>query len=162
MRIGLISDTHDHVIRIREAVAILNRAAIDVALHAGDYCSPFAVRELAGLDAPLHGITGNNDGDIFAISRAFAGVGARLESQWWETELGGRRVLVMHEPRGVMDVAAAGTYDLIVYGHTHQRDLQTIGKTTVVNPGEVCGWLSGIGSLAIYEVESAVVEFHEF
>lgn len=162
MRIGLISDTHDHVIRIRETVAILNRAAIDIALHAGDYCSPFAVRELAGLDAPLHGITGNNDGDIFAISKAFAEVGAQLECQWWVTELGGRRVLVMHEPRGVMDVAAAGTYDLIVYGHTHQRDLQTIGETTVVNPGEVCGWLSGIGSLAIYEVESAVVEFHEF
>lgn len=162
VRIGLISDTHDHVIRIREATAILNRAAIDVVLHAGDYCSPFAVRELAELDAPLHGITGNNDGDIFAISKAFAEVGARLESQWWETELSGRRVLVMHEPRGVMDVAAAGTYDLIVYGHTHQRDFQTIGETTVVNPGEVCGWLGGIGSLAIYDAESAVVEFHEF
>lgn len=162
MRIGLISDTHDHVIRIREAIAILNRGAIDLVLHAGDYCSPFAVRELSGLDAPLHGITGNNDGDIFAISNAFAEIGARLESQWWETELGGRQILVMHEPRGVMDVAAAETYDLIVYGHTHQCDLQTAGKTIVVNPGEVCGWLGGIGSLAIYEVESATVEFHEF
>lgn len=162
MKVGLISDTHDHVIRIREAAAVLNRSRVDVVLHAGDYCSPFAVRELAALDAPLHGITGNNDGDLFEIARAFAEIGARLESQWWEIEIGGRRILVMHEPRGVTDVAVAQTYDLIVFGHTHERDERRIGGTLVVNPGEVCGWLGGIGSLAIYDTDGGAVEFHEF
>ncbi len=78
MRVGLISDTHDHVLRIREATAILNRAGVEAILHAGDYCSPFAVRELARLEAPLHGILGINDGDVFQIQRAFAEIGARL------------------------------------------------------------------------------------
>lgn len=162
MKIGLISDTHDHVIRIREAVARLNRAHVDVVLHAGDYCSPFAVRELAALDAPLHGIAGNNDGDRLHLVRAFAEIGARLESQWWETEIGGRRILVMHEPRGVDEVAAGQTRDLIVFGHTHQSDQRRIGNTLVVNPGEVCGWLGGIASLAIYETDAGTVEFDEF
>ena len=162
MKIGLISDTHDHVIRIREAVARLNRGRVEVVLHAGDYCSPFAVRELADLDAPLHGIIGNNDGDVYQIGRAFAEIGARLENQWWETRIDGRRILVMHEPRGVDDVAAAQTYDLIVFGHTHERDERRIGDTLVINPGEVCGWLGGIGSLAIYDTREGSAEFDEF
>lgn len=162
LRIGLVSDTHDHVLRIRESAAILNRSGVELVIHAGDYCSPFAVRELERIEAPLHGITGNNDGDLFQIQRAFAEIGARLESQWWETDLAGRRALVMHEPRGVMDVAAGGTYDLIVFGHTHERDERRIGETLIVNPGEVCGWLGGIGSLAIYDTEAHEVAFHEF
>ncbi|HYO47608.1 MAG TPA: YfcE family phosphodiesterase [Gemmatimonadota bacterium] len=162
MRVGLIGDTHDHVIRIRESVSILNRAGVGVVVHVGDYCSPFAVRELQGLDAPLHGITGNNDGDVYQIQRAFAEIGARLETQWWETRLGERRALVMHEPRGIVDVAAGGEYDLIVYGHTHERDERRIGETLVVNPGEACGWLGGIGSLAIYDTDDHEVTFHEF
>lgn len=162
MRIGLIGDTHDHRHRIREAVSILNRAAVDVVLHAGDYCSPFAVRDLAGLEAPLHGITGNNDGDLYQIARAFQEIGAKLEQQWWATELGGRRILLMHEPRGVDDVAASGPFDLIVFGHTHESDLRRIGDTLIVNPGEACGWLGGIGSLAIYDADDHGVDFHEF
>lgn len=162
MRVGLLGDTHDHVVRIRESVAILNRARVEIVVHVGDYCSPFAVRELAGLDAPLHGITGNNDGDVYQIQRAFAEIGARLEAQWWETRLGERRALVMHEPRGIVDVAAGGEYDLIVYGHTHERDERRIGETLVVNPGEACGWLGGIGSLAVYDADDHEVAFHEF
>lgn len=162
MKIGLIADTHDHLVRIRQAISIVNRAGVELVIHAGDYCSPFAVRELVALDAPLHGITGNNDGDVYEIHRAFAEIGARLESQWWETEAGGRRILVMHEPRGVVDVAAGGRHDLVVYGHTHERDENRVGEALVVNPGEVGGWLGGIGSLAVYDTDAHGVEFHEF
>lgn len=162
MRVGLIGDTHDHRLRIREAVSILNRAGVEAVLHAGDYCSPFAVRDLGGLEAPLHGITGNNDGDLYQIARAFDEIGAELEQQWWATDLGGKRILVMHEPRGVDDIAAGGPFDLIVFGHTHEADERRIGDTLIVNPGEACGWLGGIGSLAIYDTDDHAVAFHEF
>ena len=162
MRVGLLSDTHDHRMRIREAVAILNRAGVDRAIHAGDYCSPFAVRDLAGLEAPLHGIAGNNDGDLVALRSAFDAIGATLETQWWEVDLGGRRALVMHEPRGIDALAASGEWDLIVYGHTHETDERRVGDTLVVNPGEVCGWIGGIGSVALYDSDAHAVEFVEF
>ena len=161
MRIGLVADTHDHLIRIRQAIAILHRSGVELVIHAGDWCSPFAVREFAALDAPLHGITGNNDGDVLALAKSMAGIGAWIETQWWETDAGGRRILVMHEPRGIDDVAAGGAHDLVVYGHTHERDERRIGGTLVVNPGETCGWLGGIGSLAIYDTDDHAVQFHE-
>ena len=162
MTVGLVSDTHDHVLRIREAVSLLNRFAVDVVFHAGDYCSPFAVRELGRLEAPLQGIWGNNDGDVYRLGEAFAAIGARLEWQWWETEIDGRRILLMHEPRGVDAVAAAGEHDLVVYGHTHEREDRAVGRTRIVNPGEVCGWLGGVPSFAVYDTGSGEVEFHEF
>jgi hypothetical protein len=162
VKVGLLADTHDHVLRTREACSILNRAGVEAVIHAGDYCSPFAVRELAALDAPLHGILGNNDGDVLQIARAFAEIGGRLESQWWEARLGGRRILVMHEPRGVVDVAAAGDWDLVVYGHTHERDERRVGGTLIVNPGEACGWLGGIASVAVWDSDTHEVRFHEF
>lgn len=161
MRIGLVSDTHDHRIRIRQAVALLNRAGVDLVVHAGDWCSPFAVRDFTALEAPLHGITGNNDGDVLALARDMAEIGAWIETQWWETDVGGRRLLVMHEPRGVDDVATSASYDLIVYGHTHQRDERRFGDTLIVNPGEVCGWLGELGSLAIYDTDAHDVEFYD-
>lgn len=161
MRIGLVSDTHDHVIRIRQAVALFNRTGVELVIHAGDWCSPFAVREFTALESPLHGILGNNDGDPLALARAFAEIGARIETQWWEAEAGGRKLLVMHEPRGVVDVAAAGAHDVVVYGHTHERDERRVGDVVIVNPGEACGWVGGMGSLAIYDAAAHAVEFHE-
>jgi putative phosphoesterase len=68
----------------------------------------------------------------------------------------------MHEPRGVDAVAAAGEHDLVVYGHTHEREERAVGRTRIVNPGEVCGWLGGVPSFATYETGSGEVEFHEF
>ena len=162
MRVGLVSDSHDHVVRLREAVSLLNRLAVDTVLHAGDYCSPFAVLELGRLEAPLHGIWGNNDGDIYRPTRAFAEIGGRLEWQWWESTIDGRRILMMHEPRGIEALAAGGDYDLVVYGHTHRREEHAVGRTRIVNPGEICGWLGGIASFAVYDTASAEVEFHEF
>lgn len=162
MRVGLVSDSHDHVVRLREAVSLLNRLAVDAVLHAGDYCSPFAVLELGRLEAPLHGIWGNNDGDVYRLTRAFAEIGGRLEWQWWESTIDGRRILMMHEPRGVEALAACGDYDLVVYGHTHRREERAVGRTRIVNPGEICGWLGGIASFAVYDTASGEVEFHEF
>jgi putative phosphoesterase len=69
---------------------------------------------------------------------------------------------MMHEPRGLDALAASGDYDLIVYGHSHEREERAAGRTRIVNPGEVCGWLTGVPSFAVYETGSGEVEFHEF
>ena len=43
-----------------------------------------------------------------------------------------------------------------------ERDERRVGEVLIVNPGEVCGWLGGIGSLAIYDTEHHEVTFHAF
>ncbi|MEM3615578.1 MAG: metallophosphoesterase family protein, partial [Candidatus Methanomethylicia archaeon] len=43
MKIGIISDTHDRLQMIDEAVKRLNEENVEYVLHAGDYIAPFAV-----------------------------------------------------------------------------------------------------------------------
>ena len=41
MKIGVISDTHDHLENISKAVTVFNNKNVDVLIHCGDYVSPF-------------------------------------------------------------------------------------------------------------------------
>ncbi len=43
MQIGLFADTHDHLDRLRQAVALFNQRGCDLVLFAGDLVSTFAV-----------------------------------------------------------------------------------------------------------------------
>ena len=63
MIVGLVSDTHDCLPLIDEAVKRLNEMNIELVLHAGDYISPFVASHFKPLKAPLIGVFGNNDGD---------------------------------------------------------------------------------------------------
>ena len=56
MRIGVISDTHDNVPMIREAIRRLNALNVDLVLHAGDYVSPFTAKPYSELRATMIGV----------------------------------------------------------------------------------------------------------
>src|SRR3954466_14348199 len=77
MRVGLIADTHDRLPAIAELVRQMQAAGVATILHAGDYCSPFALRAFEDAHISLAGVFGRNDGDTQGlVSRAQAGVGA--------------------------------------------------------------------------------------
>ena len=49
MKVGIMSDSHDHLINIRKAVEIFNEAGVGFILHAGDFVAPFVANELQKL-----------------------------------------------------------------------------------------------------------------
>jgi len=51
--LGIISDSHDNLPKIESAVARLNNLGVDLVLHAGDYCAPFAELRYGGLNVKL-------------------------------------------------------------------------------------------------------------
>ncbi len=53
MLVGVISDTHDNLPMIEKAVKRLNEEKVGLALHAGDYVSPFVIPKFKALNAPL-------------------------------------------------------------------------------------------------------------
>ncbi len=61
MKLGIISDTHDHLDHIRKAAEEFRKQEVDLVIHAGDYTSPPAVKALEGLKTA--GVFGNNDGE---------------------------------------------------------------------------------------------------
>jgi predicted phosphodiesterase len=45
-----------------------------------------------------------------------------------------------------------------VHGFTHRQETVTRGDTLIINPGEACGWLTGVCSAAILDIETSEVE----
>jgi putative phosphoesterase len=151
MKIGILADSHDNLPKIARAVEIFNAEGVGRVLHAGDFVSPITAGPFTGLNAPLVGVFGNNDGDRLYLTERFREIGT-LHTGTYEWELGGVRGVLMHEPRSLDALIKSGHYDLIVYGHTHEIDVRE-GKTLIVNPGECGGWLTGRATIAVLDLE---------
>src|SRR5687768_14349356 len=98
MLIGLMADSHDRVPAIRELLERLTERGAGMVLHAGDYCSPFSLAPFLELSIPFAGVYGRNDGDREGL-KAFAakGVGIELYESPHSLEVGGRRILLVHD-----------------------------------------------------------------
>jgi hypothetical protein len=159
MLIGVISDTHDNVDKLRVALKRFKEAGIDIVLHAGDIVSPFMVVPFQEVGLRMIGIFGNNDGDKLYLRERFRGIG-EINFGPHEVELGGRRIVLMHEPRSIEAFTASERYDLIIYGHTHEVEVRK-GQGLVVNPGECGGWLSGRATCALVDLKGLKAEIIE-
>ncbi len=145
--IGVMSDSHDNLPRVAQAVEYFNRAGVELVIHAGDIISPFCSIELKKLKAPFIAVFGNNDGEHIMWQEMIKGWG-EIHTGPYGFEWNGSSVLVMHGPSHIDELAAEGKYDLIVYGHTHKVDRRAAGKTLILNPGECGGWLSRTSTVA--------------
>jgi len=164
MLIGILSDTHDNLPMVERAVARLNGLSPDLVLHAGDFVSPFVIPRLAALSCPCIGVFGNNDGDrALLAARARESGNVELRGCFTVRHADGRSIALIHghEPDALGEIAGAGIFDVVVHGHNHRPSISERGGTLVVNPGEVCGYLTGKGTIAVLEtgrLEAKILE----
>jgi putative phosphoesterase len=151
MIVGIIADTHDRLPLLDKAVNRLNEEKVELVLHAGDYVAPFVVPHFKPLKAHLIGVFGNNDGDKELLKKRFTELGAEIRGEFAEVMVDGLRIALLHgdETELLLSLIDVGSYDVIVYGHTHEAKTYRKGKTLVINPGEACGYLSEKPSIAI-------------
>jgi putative phosphoesterase len=154
MLIGLIADTHDNLPMVDRAVKRLNEENVELVLHAGDYVAGFVIPRFKELKAKLIGVFGNNDGDHELLRKRFS-ENKRLElrGNFAEITADGLKIALLHG--GDVELLEAlidqERFDVVVHGHTHTVEIHRKGKTLVVNPGEVCGYLSGKSTLALLD-----------
>lgn len=157
MKIGIISDTHDNLPLIEQAVKIFNAKEVELVLHAGDYVAPFVVEVFKKLRAKLVGVFGNNDGDKILLSKKFDELGFKIFNPPHELTVKNKTILLMHEPNLLDSIIKSNIYDIIIYGHTHSIDLRK-NNIIVLNPGEASGWLYGKPTIGIVDLDSMEVE----
>jgi putative phosphoesterase len=123
MKIGVLSDTHNHLDpKVSELFA-----GVDHILHGGDIGLPWIILQLE-MFAPVTAVLGNNDTGL----------------NFKETEvvtLGGRKFLVHH----IVDVRKPAELlqrritrenpDVVVFGHSHKPFNEVIGRTLYFKPG---------------------------
>ena len=154
MLVGLIADTHDRLPMVEKAVKRLNEENVELVLHAGDYVAPFVVPKFKDLRAKLVGVFGNNDGDRELLKKRFSEhKGLEIRGNFAKITAGGLKIALLHgdDEELLEALAEGGSFDVVVYGHAHKAEVYRKGKTLVVNPGEVCGYLTGKSTIALLD-----------
>jgi putative phosphoesterase len=160
MIVGLLSDTHDRLPLIDEAVKQLNQMNVELVLHAGDYIAPFVASRFRQLKAPLIGVFGNNDGDRELLKKKFAEFGADIRGRFAFVVVDGLRIALVHGDNTELmrSLLELESHDVLVCGHTHVPKTYRKGRTLVINPGEACGILSGKPTISVLDTETLDVK----
>jgi putative phosphoesterase len=160
VKIGIISDTHDGINKIKHSVKLFKDRNVQFAIHCGDYVNPSAVKAFKGIK--LIGILGNNDIDVAGLSYAFKEIGGEIKGDFFEFQQDGLRIAVYHGTQHQRKVSLINSesYDVFFCGHTHKMENRQIGKTRVINPGTAKGWFVGYRStIAIFNSLTKDIEF---
>ena len=167
MKLGVISDTHDHKDNILKAVSIMNERKVDALFHCGDYVAPFVKRWFDGLNDNIKenflGVFGNNDGErVFLVKNL--GQICDIVGMEINKDFDGKKVYAAHMPHHttIEALASSGKFDLVLSGHTHNVvNKKYDNGVLVVNPGEACGYLTGKSTFAIIDTDILEAEIIE-
>lgn len=158
MKIGIISDTHDQIGRVKKAVAVFNQERVDMVIHCGDIVSPFMLQYFKDLKCPIKFLLGNNTGDVMLHLR-YAGEFGLPDHEFgtfFSLELDGRKIAVYHgdHQQIIAALVKCGDYDCVFTGHDHLSRIEQAGKVLWVNPGTLVDQhKGGMGrpSVAVYD-----------
>ncbi|MCL2390286.1 MAG: metallophosphoesterase [Endomicrobia bacterium] len=149
MLIGVISDTHDNISSIKEAVKFFNLRGVNLVLHCGDIFSPFAAEEFSALNCGFKAIFGNNDIFQAELENIISDFGI-IRNAPFEFIIDGKKFIMFHRLLTVVD----GKYDYVLYGHTHKPWIENIKDTVYLNAGEACGYRYGRRTAALIDLDS--------
>jgi hypothetical protein len=164
MLIGAISDTHDNLPQIEKAVKYLNDQKVGLVLHAGDYVAGFVIPKFKQLNCKLIGVFGNNDGDHELLKKRFSETAnCTIHDRFAAVTVEGYRIALLHgtETELLDAIINSGYFDAVIHGHSHNKSIEKKGKTLAINPGEVCGYLTGKCTVALLDTakrEAKIIE----
>jgi putative phosphoesterase len=141
---------------VEKTIKKLNDEGVGLVLHAGDYVAPFVIPKFKELKAKLIGVFGNNDGDRELLKKRFNENNFDLRGNFAEVIVDNLRIALLHgsEEELLKALINSESFNIIVHGHTHKAEVYRKGKTLIINPGEVCGYLTGKSTVAILDTKS--------
>jgi putative phosphoesterase len=166
MFLAVISDSHDHKNNILKAVSIMNEKKVDALIHCGDFVAPFVKIWFDNLNDNIkknfYGVFGNNDGERLFLKKKLGQICTFTDNgNELILELGGKKIFASHMPKQetIEALVKSGKFDIILSGHTHSFvNKKYENGVLVVNPGEICGYLSGKSTFAIIDTDKLSAE----
>lgn len=152
MKIGIVADTHDNIAAIQKAVIFFNKQDLKYVIHAGDFVSPFSLKELMKLKAKLIGVFGNNDEE----RKELLSICKDIHEPPFNILLDGKHIIVTHMIDDILKRSTKGI-DIIISAHTHIPEIKG-ANPVYINPGECCGWLNGRSTVAMLDIKTLHAE----
>lgn len=159
MKLGILSDTHNHTPNLQHAVSIFRSRGITTLIHCGDMTSPQMADLLAGFQVTA--VTGNMDMNVGRLEGTLKKLNpANSLSATFTGEFEGVAVAATHGHRGnITELAQNGRFSFVFHGHTHRRRDDLVGGCRIVNPGALGGTQHESRSICIVDLETNTVEF---
>ena len=161
MRIGVVSDTHNHLRNVEQIVTLFNNAGVERVVHTGDITQPKTLVALGKLEMPLVGVYGNNDLEREALETAIADQAFGIIDPPLRLEWAGRVLSVVHDPLDI-NASMLSECDYVLHGHNHLHVHEQRDDCWVFNPGECAGMMSGLNAIGIVDLETAATELVRF
>lgn len=154
MKVGIISDSHNSRKAAAKAVDVFNERNVSYVFHAGDITSPATAQVFSELkDAKFTAVFGNCDSMRGLLRSSIDSFGGEIYEDSYSGNINGRKIYMVHRPTRLAQVVETGQFDLVIYGHTHKRDIHKVGNTLVINPGRSAGRLMGESSVVVLELD---------
>lgn len=161
MKIAIISDSHDNLTNLKKAISWIEKEKIKVLIHCGDVASAETLKViLENYSGKIYLVMGNMDEDYSLKKELNSSMDySRIEIQnkIGEIEIDNKKIAFTHFPKIAKELAKSQKNDIVFYGHLHMPWQKTIGKTRLINPGNLAG-LFFKATFAIYDTETDQLE----
>ncbi len=141
MKIAVVSDIHDNWANLEQfCLQIREMDDIKDVIVCGDIAAPLTLEKISQnlSDKKIYVVPGNVDGDIEGHQKiADDSNNITFFEHTGTVELDGKKIAFTHKPNDAEKLAKSGKYDIVFYGHTHKAWEEKVGKTILLNPGEL-------------------------
>ena len=152
MKIGILSDTHSKLDLAKDALSLLVKNGAEFIVHAGDIEHIETLDMLKNCGVRYVAVYGNNDAHLVRYHSEY-----NLVKEPYYFKIADTKFKLMHLP-----FYMAPDSDVIIFGHTHEFEVDFKNETLFLNPGEVCARSKPLSECAMLEVEkdSFVVTYY--
>lgn len=142
MKIVIISDAHNNLIRIKKVLDFCQKELIEGIISCGDLASRETLDFLkARFSGSIWHVLGNMDKDFLTkeIKDIIIEEKTIIYPDFGEIELDKKKIAFVHFPGKAKELFSTEKYDLVFYGHTHKPWLEKKSDQYLINPGNVAG-----------------------
>jgi putative phosphoesterase len=148
MKVGILSDTHTKVKLAKITIEFLLSQGVEFLIHAGDIVEVEVLELLKNSGLKYVAVYGNNDAHLVSHHNNY-----NLVQEPHYFKLANTKFKLMHLPFYMSPDA-----EVVIFGHTHEFEVEFQKGTLYLNPGEVCARNKDISECAILEISPK--EFH--
>jgi len=152
--VAIFSDSHDQIPNLKKALEFCQKQGIETIIHCGDLEKAETLIEAwpSHFEAIVHFCWGNADktDEIIKKQKAFSQL--KIYGQIGSIFLENKNIAFTHRIEKAKKIAETQKYDYVFYGHNHKPWTEKIGKTHLINPGDLSGFIYQ-PSFAILDLE---------
>lgn len=158
--IAITSDSHDNLVNIKKFTDFCNNGGVELAIHCGDVTEKETEKFFQdNLNAPIHFVGGNADianQEKFKRTNRFQKI-KHEPIPFLDLTIDNIKIAACHTREKAKRLALSKKFDIIFYGHNHKPWQEKLGRSYLVNPGNLAG-LFYRASFATYDTKTKKLE----